>query len=678
MGVCCSNRSTVEVKSSKRLDNSQFDQNPDNSRIMEKLQISKNSQLLNKSKDIIEINRANLSNVQGLPRQSNQSNFIEVHSMIKEMKNSNLDNKSKLDNFDCLNSKTKSIKNNTVQATFYNHELTLVDKTPFIDNEDEKNVNAPIAALDEKKEISGKFISSQEISVKDKASSKSVKNFFKTISIKHKNQDFDIKPKIEEKKGKQVKEFYDVICKLGTGSFGTVFKVKNKETGIIRAMKIIDREAVYLQDDEQKFLKEIEILRTCEHMNIIKIYEYFEDKKRFYLITEYVHGQELYDAICQWEHIDERIVRKIFYQIMSAITYLHKNNILHRDMKPENILIENKSKKLTPYTGIDLLSEFNIKVIDFGTSNYFKKNKKLNLIIGSPYYIAPEVLDGEYNEKCDIWSCGCILYVLLVGYPPFDAENRDALSKKIKSGKIDLKGDGWENISPKAKDLVKDMLERKYSKRLSAEEVMNHPWMVAENSEFSLVGEKKLNALNNMKNFYKQDKLQQATIAYITYFLTPSEEIVEMKKLFKALDKNGDGTLSPQEIMAGFTELFGAAVDGLDLKEVLYEMDGNGDGVITYEEFLRVVVNKNTLLNEQNLKICFESFDTNGDGKLSAEEIKKALGAKDNDYVKNLIGLIDENGNNEIDFDEFKTLMEVVLRRENGEEDELEVDNNNI
>eukprot|EP00340_Litonotus_pictus_P010914 CAMPEP_0170538044 /NCGR_PEP_ID=MMETSP0209-20121228/103080_1 /TAXON_ID=665100 ORGANISM="Litonotus pictus, Strain P1" /NCGR_SAMPLE_ID=MMETSP0209 /ASSEMBLY_ACC=CAM_ASM_000301 /LENGTH=450 /DNA_ID=CAMNT_0010839663 /DNA_START=1 /DNA_END=1353 /DNA_ORIENTATION=- len=423
-----------------------------------------------------------------------------------------------------------------------------------------------------------------------------------------------------------VRENYIILNKLGKGAFGTVFKVKHKQSEKIRAMKIIAKESLYMQDDEQRFLKEIEILKQVEHMNIIKIYEYHEDLRYFYIITEFVSGGELYDNICDWEEFDEEKARKIFYQIMSAVTYLHSKGILHRDLKPENILVE------------------------------YSKTSKTSM-----------VLKGEYNEKCDIWSSGCILYVLLVGYPPFDAESKEELNRKIKSGKVSISSEGWEYVSKVAKDLVLKMLDRDVSHRLSAEQVMKHPWMRSVSKE-ALDKEFKMNALVNMKNFYRQDKLQQATIAYIAYFLTPQDEINEMKKMFKQIDKNGDGTLSLAEVESGFNIVFGAAADVLDIKVILEEMDTNGDGVITYEEFLRVVVNKNSLLNESNLKICFEAFDENNDGKLSAEEIKKALGAKNNDYVKSLINLIDENGNNEIDFDEFKNLMDVILKRENGEE----------
>ncbi len=220
------------------------------------------------------------------------------------------------------------------------------------------------------------------------------------------------------------------------------------------------------------------------------------------------------------------------------------------------------------------------------------------------------------------------------------------------------------------------MLDRNPNTRYSADDVRKHPWMIDVETlqSISMCSNKtldennyKVNALNGIKNFVKQDKLQQATIAYLTYFLSPNEEFQKMKNLFTELDKNLDGTLSKQEISQGFERVFGKSSMGIDIEALLESMDTNGDGVISYEEFFRVVISKTSLLNENNLKICFENFDTNGDGKLNADEIKKALGSQSNDYVKSLIQLIDQNSNEEIDFDEFKLLMEVIVKRERGD-----------
>jgi calcium-dependent protein kinase len=481
-------------------------------------------------------------------------------------------------------------------------------------------------------------------------------NKFKEMRSLAEFDDIKITRNINQNKN-SVQKDYNILSKIGKGSFGSVFKVHHKKTNQFRAMKVIKRETINLQDDDRKFLKEIEILCKADHPNIIRIYEYFVDEINFYLIMEFVSGGELYDTITSWKDFNERKAAYIMKQILSAVSYLHSSKIIHRDLKPENMLVENKRKNKSGE------EEINIKIIDFGTCNFIDKNAKLSLKVGSPYYIAPEVLKRNYNEKCDIWSCGVILYVLLVGYPPFSGSSTDDLLRKVSKGQYSLEGSYWKKISQSAKDLVIKMLEINPSKRLSAEESLKHEWIV-ENSSIELNNQDIKNfkdVLKNMKNWDAGERFQQATIAYIVHFLYPSNEIEELKKVFKMIDKNGDGRLTYDELSKGFEMVFGKELVQLEMQKIIDDIDGDSDGFISYEEFLRVAINKAQLLDEKNLKLAFESFDINKDGKLSADEIKAVLGTSQNEYVTHLIGAIDEDNNQVIDFEEFKNLMHSLL-----------------
>ena len=262
--------------------------------------------------------------------------------------------------------------------------------------------------------------------------------------------------------GSKPEENYKIINKLGKGSFGSVFKVKHKITGEIRAMKIIKNNPNNdgSQIVSEKFLKEIQVLKELEHPNIIKIFEYYIDDKYHYIITELLTGGELYESILKFQKFNEKKAAYIMKQILSALNYLHSKGIVHRDIKPENILVQNENKKNKNY-----LDENHIKL-----SNFFKENEILTLKVGSPYYIAPEVLNKSYNEKCDIWSAGVVLYVMLTGNFPFVGKTSQKLFESIKTGKYKNTGKEWEAISPKAKDLIKKMLEINTTKRITARE----------------------------------------------------------------------------------------------------------------------------------------------------------------------------------------------------------------
>ena len=263
------------------------------------------------------------------------------------------------------------------------------------------------------------------------------------------------------------KDKYKILKKVGEGGYGTVWKVQHIKTGLIRAMKRIPKVRKKNVKVEE-IINEIETLKKLDHPNIVKIFEFFVEADGYYLITEYCNYGELFDVIKEKGFLSEEIAANIMYQIFSAVYYCHStSNIIHRDIKPENILIES----------IDQNTHFyNIKIIDFGTAKIYEKNKNEDKIIGSAYYIAPEVLNKNYNEKCDIWSCGVILYILLCGKVPFNGKNDSEILQKIKGGKYDLNRHPFESVSDEAKDLIKKCLDLNVNRRINARSALNHKW----------------------------------------------------------------------------------------------------------------------------------------------------------------------------------------------------------
>jgi len=256
-------------------------------------------------------------------------------------------------------------------------------------------------------------------------------------------------------------------------------------------------------------------------------------------------GGELFDRIIEKGHFNETGARNIFGQIMRAIFYCHENKICHRDLKPENFLL------------LDSRDDAPLKVIDFGLSSVFGDTKgtaapkaDMTTRAGTPYYISPEVLAGKYDESCDIWSSGVILYILLCGYPPFYGNNDPQILEAVKKGVFDFNGPEWKTVSENAKDLIKKMLT-KPDKRLKAGEVLKHPFMteVAKDSDKGL----ELN-FTTLKNFRNSEKLKKAALTFIASQLSENE-ISGLAKLFEKLDKDGNGTLTFDEIKAGLGTL---------------------------------------------------------------------------------------------------------------------------
>lgn len=451
-------------------------------------------------------------------------------------------------------------------------------------------------------------------------------------------------------------EFYEETKLLGEGSFGKVFKVSHRISKVVRAMKIINKQKAAMgSEDEAALINEINILKSLDHPNIIKVYEYYNTKRKLFIISELCTGGELFDKISHDKVFNEKVSAHVMKQLLSAVQFCHSKGIIHRDLKPENILLESVEEARKEF--------FTVKVIDFGTSDVLKKNKLLDKQIGTPFYIAPEVLNNAYNEKCDLWSCGVIMYILLCGVPPFYGDTDDEIYARVKEGKFSMDGPEWEDISPEAKDLIKSLLRKDIAKRLSAEQALNHPWFkkMKELIKIKEVSKEHLNKVaNNLKNFRANQKLQQATLAYIVHNLTQKEDVEELRRCFMEFDENGDGRLTREELIKGLNKVMTPSEALSEVNRIMQIIDVDGNGFIEYEEFLRASLNKEKILTNENLQIVFNMFDKDKSGKITPLELKDVLGrdAQISDEVWNqIVGEIDGNGDGEISFGEFKQMM---------------------
>ena len=443
--------------------------------------------------------------------------------------------------------------------------------------------------------------------------------------------------------------------KIGSGSYGTVYEAKNLVFNNTVAMKVI---AKHDGMDNLSIKNEIDILKKLSHPNIVRIYEFYESENYFYLINELCNGGELFNFINK-STLNEQQLSVLFYQVFSGLCYLHENNILHRDIKPENILISSKEK--------DLLSDEEylwIQIIDFGTAKIFEDNKNLKRIVGSAYYIAPEVLKHDYNEKCDTWSVGIILYMFLAGKAPFDGRSNEEIINSIKTKTLDLNNENLMERSDEARDLVKGLLNKNIEERLSAKQALNHKWFKKFNGRqlFGNFMEKDIQPyINNLFNYTFHSKIQQLVIAFLVHNLPTTNSSRNILKLYRYFNISGDCKLTKDELVKGLSKYREEVEVRKKVDHLFILLDGDNNGFIEYEEFLRACIDKKEILTDEYLKYAYKFLDKENRGNLSVQEISNSFLKEENKLfeiaISKDINDVDQDGDGNINFNEFKLLM---------------------
>ena len=497
----------------------------------------------------------------------------------------------------------------------------------------------------------------------DKANSKYPNTFKHSNTINPENTINLTNELIVSRSKQDPNEDYKKLNFIGEGSFASVYRVQNRITESIRAMKIISKSSTCSEEDEQEIVNEINILRTLDHPNVLKIFEFYSDKNSYSIVTELCSGGELFQEIVDKGPFNESYSAYVMFQILSAINYCHNMKVIHRDLKPENILIVDRDKNNYP----------RIKICDFGTSKMFEKGAVQKKLVGSSYYIAPEVLKKRYDEKCDIWSCGVILYILLSGRPPFGGDTDKEIMDNVTMGKYDLQTNPFDKVSKSCKDLIQKLLIMEPKKRINAQDALNHPWFKENKSKelFNQIKDestlKKL--LSNLKSYKRESIIQETALAYLVHNFPQMRDVINACKLFNQIDVNGDGKITKEELLKGLQGKMKSPTLAKDVDEIYKNIDMDNNGYIEYEEFVRAAVSKEKFLSEGVLRYAFRYFDKDNSGEITIDEIEEVFKesisdkTKIHDSLQQIINEVDANGDGVIDFNEFVFIMKKMLNK---------------
>ena len=628
--------------------------------------------------EIKEINKNNPPNPQ---------NFYNIqHSSIKALITQAINNndsifslyKEKL----LLNNNNNNININNNNIIISNNSLSKKEEEK-INYDEEKNYEIKIL----NKSLETPLLKTENISTSNNIITSNTQQILQKNTLIPKKLEYPIKPyyeKIEEEKNtssikldkissidlfenpikykagsllQDIRKIYKFRDNLGGGHFGKVrlgYR-RNEKPPPFYAIKSISKRNLTDKDLED-LIKEVDIISCLDHPNIIKFYETYHDKFYFHIVMELCKGKEVFDRIVEDGRIKEKKVCMVIMKVLHAISYCHSRGVTHRDLKPENILFET------------LDSESEIKLIDFGLSRKVFNDEKMHTILGTPYYVAPEVLQGEYDEKCDIWSIGALTYIMLCGDPPFKGNSNHEIFNKILREDVKFSSKKWEKISDDAKNFVKNCLIKIPDKRPNAIQCLNDLWFKDILNDVHSVNNISVDILNNLKNFSIKEKFTKMVIKYLVNTLTEKEKNI-YKKAFYAMDYKHKGTIDIEDLEKSF-QIGKVFIKKEDLEKLIKLVDENGKNSLDYTELLIAGINKQKLFNEEKLKMAFQYFDVNNSGIIEISDLKDAMlrfGKKIiySDDVNKLIQEVTKNMNKDcLNWEDFINIFKEIQNEE--------------
>lgn len=456
-------------------------------------------------------------------------------------------------------------------------------------------------------------------------------------------------------KSNTISEVYDIDeAVIGQGGFGSVRRATLRAAPtVVRAVKTVWKRNL----KAESFVRvEINILRRLDHPCICRLLETFEDEKAIYLVLEFIDGRELFDEILELGCFNEKQAAAVMRQVFSALQYCHARKVMHRDMKPDNIMLQRPTVSRTPSAS----QQLEVKLIDFGLaviSSRGVRGRTGSAVCGSADYLSPEARNGTCLPASDVWSAGMILHALLVGCLPHWTKGPEII--------LDLDTERYKCVSPQAKDLLRGLLEVDPTKRLDAAAAAAHPW----SQGLAKVPGDLTPTLASFVSFHRSAKLRRAALTALAMQLT-SKQLRELREQFLLVDRDGDGRISRKElaISMALASPVGAAEEVRSLADAVFDSvyPNNSNQEIEYTEWLAAAVHQSCYQCEEALRAAFRVFDLDGDGYIGQSELQRVL-SQTPEEVALCLPEFDTNGDGVLDFEEFKGIFRPEQGGENSD-----------
>ncbi|XP_051284989.1 calcium/calmodulin-dependent protein kinase type II delta 1 chain isoform X10 [Dicentrarchus labrax] len=403
---------------------------------------------------------------------------------------------------------------------------------------------------------------------------------------------------------------YQLYEELGKGAFSVVRRCMKISTGQEYAAKIINTKKLSARD-HQKLEREARICRLLKHPNIVRLHDSISEEGFHYLVFDLVTGGELFEDIVAREYYSEADASHCIQQILEAVLHCHQMGVVHRDLKPENLLLASKLKGAA------------VKLADFGLAIEVQGDQQAWFgFAGTPGYLSPEVLRKDpYGKPVDMWACGVILYILLVGYPPFWDEDQHRLYQQIKAGAYDFPSPEWDTVTPEAKDLINKMLTINPAKRVTATDALKHPWICQRSTVASMMHRQE--TVECLKKFNARRKLKGAilTTMLATRNFSAAKSLLNKKPDGVKINNKANVVTSPKEPVPTpsleSSESANTTIEDEDVRAYLLSMKARKQEIIKVTEQLIEAINNGDL--EAYTKICdpgLTSFEPEALGNL--------------------------------------------------------------
>lgn len=438
---------------------------------------------------------------------------------------------------------------------------------------------------------------------------------------------------------KKLEDDYKPCSKvLGSGYNGQVHLAESRTTGAKFAVKGFKLHGVG-REKKEELESEAEIFLQMDHPHVCRLVDVYESEEQLDLVMECMSGGELFKRVTDRKRFSEKDAAEAAWQMLLAVNYIHQHGIVHRDIKLENFLYEKDDSD-------------HLKLIDFGFSKIWAPNTKMALSCGTLAYVAPEVLGRSYTSKCDLWSLGVTIFIVLFGYMPFTG-TEEAQVRKIKDGRFQKKKDVWSRVSSKAQDFVEKLLVVDPEKRLSAQQALEHAWIAERDKAEQAHFEAELNeeVVNGLVQFGQISAFRRACMEMMAWSLS-NDERAQIRDCFIAIDKDRSGTITIQEFKQVLEDKF--HIHDESVLQSFAALDSAHTDEIHYTEFLAAMVSSRIQLHDDLLKATFRRFDVENQGFITVKNLRDVLGESfEGEEVDKMVAEADVSHDGKIDYTEW-------------------------